>query len=110
SEYLANVSGLLKNTQQLNFTVSNQLDKVGQIATIVESFDSNAKNIVDGSKYLQTHFADFEQREQALSNKMADFDSSTGDMVDALKRSFEERMKSFNEKDVEINSGFEKLF
>lgn len=110
SEYLNNVNGLLKNTQQLNLTVSTQLDKVGQIATIVDNFDTNAKNLVDGSKYLQTHFADFEQREQALSNKMADFDSSTGDMVDELKKSFEERMKKFNEKDVEINSGFEKLF
>ncbi len=110
SEYLSNVSGLLKNTQQLNLTVSTQLDKIGQIATIVDNFDANAKNLVDGSRYLQTHFSDFEQREQALSNKMADFDSSTGEMVDELKKSFEKRMKNFNEKDVEINSGFEKLF
>lgn len=110
SDYLNNVNGLLKNTQQLNLTVSTQLDKMGDIATIVNNFDSNAKNLVDGSKYLQTHFADFEKREQALSNKMADFDSSTGEMVDALKISFEKRLQSFNEKDVEINSGFEKLF
>lgn len=110
SEYLNNVNGFLKNTERLNFTVSTQLDKVGQIATIVDNFDTNAKHIVDGSKYLQHHFSDFEKREQAISNKMADFDSSTGEMVDSLKKSFEERMKSFNEKDVEINSGFEKLF
>lgn len=110
SEYLTNVNGLLKNTQQLNYTVSTQLDKIGEIGAIVTNFDLNAKNIVDGSKYLQTHFSDFEQREQALSNKMAMFDSSTGDMVDELKKSFEKRLKSFNEKDVEINSGFEKLF
>ncbi len=110
SEYLTNVNGLLKNTQQLNYTVSTQLEKIGEIGSIVTNFDTNAKNIVDGSKYLQTHFSDFEQREQALSNKMAMFDSSTGDMVDELKKSFEKRLKSFNEKDVEINSGFEKLF
>lgn len=110
AEYLTNVNGLLKNTQQLNFTVSGQLDKVGQIASIVENFDTNAKNIVDGSRYLQTHFADFEQREQMLSNKMADFDSSTGEMVVSLKKSFEERLKQFNESDVKINSSFEETF
>ncbi|SDH29767.1 MotA/TolQ/ExbB proton channel family protein [Winogradskyella thalassocola] len=110
SEYLANVNGLLKNTERLNHTVSIQLDKVGDLGTIIDNFDVNAKNISEGSKYLQTHFSSFEQREQAISNKVADFDSSTGDMVEELKKSFEQRMKSFNEKDVEINSGFEKLF
>ncbi|GAA4242792.1 hypothetical protein [Winogradskyella damuponensis] len=110
SEYLTNVNGLLKNTERLNHTVSVQLDKVGDIGALIDNFDVNAKNISEGSKYLQTHFSSFEQREQAISNKVADFDSSTGAMVDELKKSFELRMKNFNEKDVEINSGFEKLF
>jgi|SRR5690554_442340 len=107
SEYLSNVSGLLKNTQQLNFTVSSQLDKVGQIATIVDNFDSNAKNIAESSRYLQSHFSEFERREQAFSNKMADFDSSTREMIDALKKSFEERLKRFSEQDVKVNAAFE---
>ena len=110
SEYLTNVNRLLMNTERLNHTVSIQLDKVGEIGTIIDNFDVNAKNISDGSKYLQTHFSNFEKREQAMSNKIADFDTSTGDMIDNLKKAFEERMKTFNEKDVEINSGFEKLF
>jgi DNA repair exonuclease SbcCD ATPase subunit len=104
------VNGLLKNTEQLNLTVSKQLDKVGDIGTIVENFDTNAQGLVAGSKYLESHFQNFDQREQTISNKIADFDSKTGDMVDELKKSFEERLKTFNEKDVDINSGFEELF
>jgi hypothetical protein len=110
STYLSSVNGLLKNTEQLNLTVSKQLDKVGDIGTIVENFDTNAQGLVAGSKYLESHFQNFDQREQTISNKIADFDSKTGDMVDELKKSFEERLKTFNEKDVDINSGFEELF
>lgn len=110
SEYLNNVNGFLDNTRELNLAVSQQLTKVGEISEVIEHFDKNASNIAESSTYLKSHFQDVDSREQAINNRLADFDGNINEMMDNLKRSFEERLKTFNEKDVNINSGFEDLF
>lgn len=110
SEYLDNVNGFLNNTRELNLAVSQQLHKVGEISQVVEHFDKNASHIAEGSTYLQSHFKDVDNREQAINNRLADFDGNVDKMMDNLKNSFEERLQKFNESDVKINSGFEDLF
>lgn len=110
SEYLMNLNGFLGNTRELNLAVSQQLKKVGEISEIVKRFDSNAGAISDNSAYLKSHFKNFDIREQAINNRIADFDKNTGKMVDNLEISFNKRLQEFNEKDIEISSGFEKLF
>ncbi|MET6989146.1 MotA/TolQ/ExbB proton channel family protein [Sediminicola arcticus] len=110
SEYLNNMNGFLGNTRELNLAVSQQLKKVGEISEIVKRFDSNAGIISDNSRYLSEQFKNIDSREQAIKNRIVDFDKNTGKMVDNLELSFNKRLQDFNEKDIEISSGFEKLF
>jgi hypothetical protein len=110
SEYLNNINGFLGNTRELNLVVSQQLKKVGEISEIVKRFDSNAGIISDNSRYLSEQFKNIDSREQAIKNRIVDFDKNTGKMVDNLELSFNKRLQDFNEKDIEISSGFEKLF
>ncbi|MGO4921391.1 hypothetical protein [Maribacter spongiicola] len=110
SEYLLKTNSLLKNTEQLNLTINNQLDKVGDISEMVKKFDSHASHISDNSKYLASHFENFDEREQAINNRMIDYDRNTGKMIDELSLSFQNRKDEFNKKDVEISSDFNKLF
>jgi uncharacterized protein YukE len=104
------MNGFIGNTRELNLAINQQLQKVGELSSIIESFDSNAGTISDNSAYLKRHFKNFDDREQAINDRIADFDSNTGKMIDNLETSFSKRLKEFNDKDVEINSGFEKLF
>ncbi|MCH8535200.1 MAG: hypothetical protein LAT51_09045 [Flavobacteriaceae bacterium] len=108
--YLDKMNGFIGNTRELNLAVNQQLQKVGELSSIIERFDSNAGNISDNSSYLKSHFKNFDTREQAINDRIADFDSNTGKMMDSLETSFSKRLKEFNDKDVEISSGFEKLF
>lgn len=110
SDYLLKTNSLLKNTEQLNLTINNQLDKVGDISELVKKFDSHASHISDNSKYLASHFENFDAREQAINNRMIDYDRHTGKMIDELSLSFQKRKDEFNKKDVEISSDFNKLF
>lgn len=110
SEYLLKTNSLLKNTEQLNLTINNQLDKVGDISEMVRKFDAHASHISDNSKYLASHFENFDAREQAVNNRMIDYDRNTGKMIDELSLSFQNRKDEFNKKDVEISSDFNKLF
>jgi hypothetical protein len=108
--YLDKMNGFIGNTRELNLAVNQQLQKVGELSSIIERFDTNAGTISDNSTYLKSHFKNIDDREQAINDRIADFDSNTGKMIDNLETSFSKRLKEFNDKDVEISSGFEKLF
>ncbi|NJY62535.1 hypothetical protein HC174_07150 [Salinimicrobium sp. CDJ15-81-2] len=108
--YLDNMNGFIGNTRELNLAINQQLQKVGELSEIINRFDSNAGTISDNSTYLKSHFKNFDTREQIISDRIADFDSNTGKMIDNLEISFHKRLQEFNDKDVEISSGFEKLF
>jgi predicted nucleic acid-binding Zn-ribbon protein len=108
--YLDNMNGFIGNTRELNLAINQQLQKVGELSEIINRFDSNAGTISDNSTYLKSHFKNFDAREQIISDRIADFDSNTGKMIDNLEISFHKRLQEFNDKDVEISSGFEKLF
>lgn len=108
--YLENMNGFIGNTRELNHAVTLQLQKVGEISTIIERFDSNAGNISETSTYLKSQFKTFDSREQAINDRVADFDKNTGKLIDNLEVSFSKRLQDFNDKDIEISSGFEKLF
>lgn len=110
SEYLFKTNSLLRTTEELNLTINKQLNKVGDISEIVKNFDVNAGSISDNSKYLTNHFKNFDAREQAINNRLIDFDQNTGKMIDDLSLSFQNRKEEFNKKDVEISSDFNKLF
>ena len=110
AEYLDNVNGMIGNTRELNLAVNQQLEKVGEISNIVRSFDNNASTISDNSHYLKSHFKNIDDREQAINDRLAEFDKNTGKIIDSLEESFKERLKNFNDKDVEINSSFQTLF
>lgn len=110
SSYLDNMNGFIGNTRELNLAINQQLQKVGEFSEIINRFDSNAGTISDNSTYLKSHFKNFDAREQAINDRIADFDSNTGKMIDNLEKSFTSRLQEFNDKDVEISSGFEKLF
>ena len=110
SEYLFKTNSLLRTTEELNLTINKQLNKVGDISEIVKNFDANAGSISDNSKYLSSHFKNFDSREQAINNRLIDFDQNTGKMIDDLSLSFQNRKEEFNKKDVEISSDFNKLF
>lgn len=110
SEYLFKTNSLLRNTEELNLTINKQLNKVGDISEMVKKFDGHASHISDNSKYLASHFENFDSREQAINNRMIDFDNNTGKMIDELSLSFQNRKDNFNKKDVEITSDFNKLF
>ena len=110
AEYLDNVNGMIGNTRELNLAVNDQLKKVGEISELVKSFDHNASTISDNSHYLKSHFKNIDDREQAINDRLAEFDKNTGKIIDSLEESFRERLKSFNDKDVEINSSFQTLF
>src|SRR5690606_14800257 len=83
---------------------------VGDLKNVIERFDSNAGQISDNSNYLKSHFKNFDNREQAINDRIASFDKNTGDMIENLELSFHKRLEQFNDKDVEISSGFEELF
>jgi hypothetical protein len=108
--YLDKMNGFIGNTRELNLAVNQQLQKVGELSSIIERFDTNAGTISDNSTYLKSHFKNIDNREQAINDRIADFDSNTGKMIDNLETSFSKRLKEFNDKDVDISSGFEKLF
>jgi hypothetical protein len=108
--YLDNMNGFIGNTRELNLAVTQQLQKVGEISQIIDRFDSNAGTISETSTYLKSQFKTFDSREQAINDRVADFDKNTGKMIDSLEISFNKRLQDFNDKDVEISSGFEKLF
>lgn len=108
--YLENMNGFIGNTRELNLAVTQQLQKVGEISKIIERFDSNAGNISETSTYLKSQFKTFDSREQAINDRVADFDKNTGKLIDNLEVSFSKRLQDFNDKDIEISSGFEKLF
>lgn len=110
ANYLDNMNGFIGNTRELNLAVTQQLQKVGEISQIMERFDSNAGTISETSTYLKSHFKTFDSREQAIRDRVADFDKNTGEMMDNLGISFDKRLQDFNNKDIEISSGFEKLF
>lgn len=110
AEYLDNMNSLIGNTRELNLAVNQQLQKVGDLKNVIERVDSNAGNISDNSNYLKSHFKNFDSREQAINDRIASFDKNTGDMIDNLELSFNKRLQQFNEKDVEISSGFDTLF
>lgn len=110
ASYLDNMNGFIGNTRELNQAVNQQLKKIGEISEIVKHFDSNADVISDNSTYLKSHFKNIEGREQAINDRLAEFDKNTGEMIDKLKTSFDNRLQNFNDKDIEISSGFEKLF
>lgn len=110
ASYLDKLNGFIGNTRELNLAINQQLEKVGELSTIINRFDTNAGTISDSSTYLKSHFKNFDVREQAINDRIADFDSNTGKMIDNLETSFNKRLKEFNDKDVEISSGFEKLF
>lgn len=108
--YLENMNGFIGNTRELNLAVTQQLQKVGEISTIIDRFDTNAGNISETSTYLKSQFKTFDSREQAINDRVADFDKNTGKLIDNLEVSFSKRLQDFNDKDIEISSGFEKLF
>lgn len=110
ASYLDKLNGFIGNTRELNLAINQQLEKVGELSTIINRFDTNAGTISDSSTYLKSHFKNFDVREQAINDRIADFDSNTGKMIDNLETSFSKRLKEFNDKDIEISSGFEKLF
>lgn len=110
AEYLDNLNGFVGTTRELNLAVNQQLQKVGDLKSVIERFDSNAGHISDNSNYLKSHFKNFDNREQAINDRIASFDKNTGDMIENLELSFNKRLEQFNEKDVEISSGFDKLF
>lgn len=110
ASYLDNLNGFIGNTRELNLAINQQLEKVGELSNIINRFDTNAGTISESSTYLKSHFKNFDVREQAINDRIADFDSNTGKMIDNLETSFSKRLKDFNDKDVEISSGFEKLF
>lgn len=110
SSYLENMNGFIGNTRELNLAVNEQLKKVGEISEIIQRFDSSALTISDNSTYLKSHFRNFDVREQAINDRIADFDKNTSKMIDNLQTSFDKRLQEFNNRDVEISSGFTKLF
>ena len=110
SSYLDSMNGFIGNTRELNLAVNEQLRKVGEISEIVQRFDSNAGTISDNSTYLKSHFRNFDVREQAINDRIADFDRNTIKMIENLQTSFDKRLQEFNDKDVEISSNFTKLF
>ena len=102
--YLDNMNGFIGNTRELNLAINEQLQKVGELSEIINRFDPNAGTISDNSTYLKSHFKNFDAREQVINDRIADFDSNTGKMIDNLEISFNKRLQEFNEKDVEISS------
>lgn len=110
SEYLENMNSFIGNTRELNLAINHQLQKVGELSGIIQRFDANAGTISDSSTYLKSHFKNFDVREQAFTDRIAKFESNTDKMIDNLETSFVKRLQDFNDKDVEISSGFEKLF
>ena len=110
SAYLDNMNGFIGNTRDLNLAVNQQLQKVGEISELINRFDSNAGTISETSTYFKNQFKTFDSREQAMQDRLAEFDKNTSKMIDNLETSFSKRLQNFNDKDVEISSGFEKLF
>lgn len=110
SAYLDNMNGFIGNTRDLNLAVNQQLQKVGEISELINRFDSNAGTISETSTYFKNQFKTFDSREQAMQDRLAEFDKNTIKMIDNLETSFSKRLQNFNDKDVEISSGFEKLF
>lgn len=109
-QFLDQLNEFLRSTQKLNFTVNEQLQLAGNISHLIDQFDGNAQNIAAGSNYLQTFFREVESREQAFNDKLVEFSSSTNQLMDEIRISFDNRLRVFNEQDVALNTGFSDLF
>lgn len=110
SVYLNGVNGFLNSTNQLNLTVNEQLNKVGQIYGVVEAFERNATDISEGSRFLRTYFEDVDSKQSAFNRRMANFDSGVQDMLGALKQSFLDKLEEFRNSDIHHATSFENVF
>lgn len=109
-DYLQNIQRFIESTNQLNATVNGQLGMIGDISGIVENFEGHSESVSKSSQYLSRYFEDFDSREQVMNNRLAMFDSNMDSMLEEVKKSFADRLKTFNEMDANLNSRFEDLF
>ncbi len=110
SEYMNNMNAFLANIKNLNYSVNEQLQLVGNISEIVLSLKENAANQILLTRFLAEHFKVSESREQAFSDAIGKFDSSINEMLEKLKITFAKRTQEFSDLDVQLNVGFKTMF
>lgn len=110
SQYMNNMSTFLSNIKSLNYTVTQQLELVGNVSEIVISLKENASNQILLTRYLAEHFKVTESREQAFSDAIGKFDSSINEMLENLKITFAKRAQEFSDLDVHLSVGFKTMF
>jgi methyl-accepting chemotaxis protein len=110
SEYMNNMNAFLANIKNLNYSVNEQLQLVGNISEIVLSLKENASNQILLTRFLAEHFKVSESREQAFSDAIGKFDSSINEMLENLKITFAKRAQEFSDLDVQLNVGFKTMF
>lgn len=110
SKYMHNMNDFLANIKSLNYSVSEQLQLVGNITEIVSSLKENASNQILLTRFLAEHFKVSESREQAFSDSIGKFDSSINEMLENLKVTFAKRAQEFSDLDVQLSIGFKTMF
>ena len=110
SKYMQNMNDFLANIKSLNYSVSEQLQLVGNISEIVSSLKENASNQILLTRFLAEHFKVSESREQAFSDSIGKFDSSINEMLENLKLTFAKRAQEFSDLDVQLSIGFKTMF
>lgn len=110
AEYLDNMNGFIGNTRELNLAINKQLEKVGELSNIIKHFDQNAEQISDSSRYLKYHFENFDQREQKINNRIADFDKNTLQAFEDLEGLTHKRKNDFNTITVDISNDYKEFF
>lgn len=108
--YLDNMNGFIGNTRDLNLAINEQLQKVGELSQIIKHFDQNAEVISDNSNYLKYHFENFDQREQKINNRIADFDKNTLQAFEDLEVLTNKRKSDFNSITVDISNDYKEFF
>jgi hypothetical protein len=110
SKYMHNMNDFLANIKGLNYSVSEQLQLVGNISEIVLSLKENASNQILLTRFLAEHFKVSESREQAFSDSIGKFDASINEMLENLKLTFAKRAQEFSDLDVQLSIGFKTMF
>lgn len=108
--FLEQMNVFVSSTKQLNNTVNEQLNTIGNLSEVVQNLDRNASNQVALSQYLAGYFQQFENRDQQFSNSITKFDAHINDLLERLKISFTERAQEYNSVDIQLTDGFKILF
>jgi hypothetical protein len=110
SQYMNNMNAFLANIKSLNYSVTEQLQLVGNVSEIVLSLKENASNQILLTRFLAEHFKVTESREQSFSDAIGKFDSSINEMLENLKITFAKRAQEFSDLDVQLSVGFKTMF